>query len=84
MNVFATDAFKGNQRPAEFRRDVQGAVERVEAIPKKKLTEYEQLELKIPHYMRDKVNKMIEQQVKLRVSEHMEAFKNEISREIAD
>ena len=52
--------------------------------PKKKLTEYEQLKEKIPHYMRDKVDHLIEEAVKARVSEHMNAFKKEVDRELED
>ena len=52
--------------------------------PKKKLTEYEQLNEKIPYYMREKVNKVIDAQVKIAVEKHMEAFKAEIERELED
>ena len=48
------------------------------------MTEYEKLELKIPHYMREQVNQLIDQQVKLNVKHHMSAFKEELDRELMD
>ena len=69
-----------------FKRAVEPKkpVKRPASPTKKKLTEYETLNEKIPYYMREKVNAVIDAQVNIAVEQHMEAFKAEIERELED
>ena len=75
---FTQTGFKRAVEPAKK------AVKRPASPTKKKLTEYEQLNEKVPYYMREKVNQVIDAQVKIAVEQHMEAFKSEINRELED
>ena len=47
------------------------AVKRPASPTKKKLTEYEQLNEKVPYYMREKVNEVIDAQVKIAVPDSL-------------